>query len=154
AKQALSHHDPQEDRMKRTIYTDDHEAFRESCAAFLDKKVRPHVAEHVSNKGLPREFWTAAGAAGLLGLEIPEEFGGVDAQDFRFNAVWAEELSKVNASISSCVGIHADITVPYIVDLGTPEQRERWLPGCASGEIVTAIGMTEPSGGSDLAALK
>ncbi|WP_293787282.1 acyl-CoA dehydrogenase family protein [uncultured Aeromicrobium sp.] len=140
--------------MQRTIYTDDHEAFRESCAAFLEKRVRPHLEEHLAAKGLPRDFWKAAGAEGFLGLEIPEEFGGVDAQDFRFNAVWAEELSKINASIASCVGIHADITVPYIVDLGTPEQKERWLPGCASGDIVTAIGMTEPSGGSDLAALK
>ncbi len=140
--------------MKRTIYNDDHEAFRESCAAFLAKKVQPHVEEHLAGKGLPRDFWTAAGAEGFLGLEIPEEFGGSDAQDYRFNAVWAEELSKLNASISSCVGIHADITVPYIVDLGTEEQKQRWLPGCASGDIVTAIGMTEPSGGSDLAGLK
>lgn len=140
--------------MKRTIYTDDHEAFRESCAAFLSKKVQPHVEEHLAGKGLPRDFWTAAGAEGFLGLEIPEEFGGADAQDYRFNAVWAEELSKLNASISSCVGIHADIVVPYIVDLGTEEQKQRWLPGCASGDIVTAIGMTEPSGGSDLAGLK
>ncbi|MFD1859074.1 acyl-CoA dehydrogenase [Aeromicrobium camelliae] len=140
--------------MQRTIYTDDHEAFRESCAAFLEKRVRPHLEEHLTEKGLPRDFWKAAGAEGFLGLEIPEEFGGADAQDYRFNAVWAEELSKVNASLSSCVGIHADITVPYIVDLGTEEQKQRWLPGCASGDIVTAIGMTEPSGGSDLAALK
>lgn len=140
--------------MKRTIFDDDHEDFRASCAAFLDKNVAPHVDEHLAAKGLPRDFWLAAGAEGLLSLEIPEEFGGADARDFRFNAVWSEELSKVTAALASCVGIHADITVPYIVDLGTREQKERWLPGAVSGENLTAIGMTEPSGGSDLAALR
>lgn len=140
--------------MDRTIFTEDHEAFRASCAAFLDKHVRPNVEAHAAAKGLPREFWLTAGAEGFLGLEVPEEFGGHEAGDYRFNAVWAEELSKVNASLSSCVGIHTDVTVPYLVDLGTQEQKERWLPGCVSGQIVTAIGMTEPSGGSDLAALR
>ncbi|MCW2789155.1 MAG: acyl-CoA dehydrogenase, partial [Aeromicrobium sp.] len=72
----------------------------------------------------------------------------------RFNAVWAEELSKLNAALASCVAIHSDIAVPYIIDLGTDEQKQRWLPKCATGEVVTAIGMTEPGGGSDLAALK
>ncbi|HPU14360.1 MAG TPA: acyl-CoA dehydrogenase family protein [Aeromicrobium sp.] len=140
--------------MDRTVYNEDHEDFRSSCSAFLDKHARPNADAFVEAKALPREFWTAAGEQGLLGLEIPEEFGGTDAGDYRFNAIWAEELSKVNASVASCVGIHADITVPYIVDMGTEEQKQRWLPGCASGDIVTAIGMTEPSGGSDLAALK
>ncbi|WP_300675946.1 acyl-CoA dehydrogenase family protein, partial [Nocardioides sp.] len=74
--------------------------------------------------------------------------------DFRFNAVLAEELAKVNAALPTCVGIHSDITAPYLVELGTEEQKQRWLPGVASGEILLAIGMTEPSGGSDLAALK
>src|SRR5690606_6548860 len=105
-------------------------------------------------KAFPREFWTAAGAEGFLGLEIPEEFGGAGAGDFRFNAVLAEELSKITAALASCVSIHTDIAVPYLVDLGTQEQKQRWLPGCADGTIVTAIGMTEPSGGSDLAALR
>ena len=140
--------------MDRVIYDEDHESFRQSAAAFIAKNVAPHVEEHLAEKGLPREFWLALGAEGFLGLEIPEEFGGSGAGDFRFNAVFQEELSKVNASIPSCVGIHADITVPYIVELGTQEQKERWLPGCASGEIITAIGMTEPGGGSDLAALR
>lgn len=140
--------------MDRTIYTEDHEDFRRSCAAFLEKKVASELESHLSNKAIPREFWLDAGAEGFLGLEIPEEFGGSEAGDFRFNAVFAEELSKVNAAVSSCVGIHADITVPYLVELGTDEQKQRWLPGCASGEILTAIGMTEPGGGSDLAALR
>ncbi|WP_313409681.1 acyl-CoA dehydrogenase family protein [Aeromicrobium sp.] len=140
--------------MDRTIYSADHEDFRSSCAAFLDKHARPYSDEFVAAKSFPREFWTAAGAEGFLGLEIPEEFGGADAGDFRFNAVLAEELSKVTAALASCVSIHTDIAVPYIVDLGTQEQKQRWLPGCADGSILTAIGMTEPSGGSDLAALR
>ncbi|WP_456698392.1 acyl-CoA dehydrogenase family protein [Aeromicrobium sp. P5_D10] len=140
--------------MKRTIFSDDHEAFRDSCAAFLAKHATPNLEAYLDDKALPREFWLAAGGEGFLGLEIPEEFGGAGAEDFRFNAVWGEELSKLNAALASCVAIHVDIAVPYIVDLGTDEQKQRWLPGCASGEILTAIGMTEPGGGSDLAALR
>ncbi len=140
--------------MQRTIYDEDHEAFRASCAAFLAKHVEPHLEDYLQEKALPRDFWLAAGAEGFLGLEIPEAFGGAEAGDFRFNAVWDEELSKLNAALASCVAIHTDIAVPYLVDLCTEEQKARWLPGCASGEILTAIAMTEPGGGSDLAALK
>ena len=140
--------------MKRTIYDEDHEAFRDSCAAFLAKHVTPNLESYLENKALPRDFWLNAGADGYLGLEIPEEFGGAGAGDFRFNAVWGEELSKLNAALASCAAIHTDIAVPYIVDLGTEEQKQRWLPGVVSGEILLGIGMTEPSGGSDLAALK
>ena len=140
--------------MKRTIYNEDHEAFRASCKAFLDKNAAPNLEEHLENKAIPREFWLEAGRQGFLGLEIPEEYGGSAAGDYRFNAVWAEELSKVNAALSSCVGIHADIVAPYLVDLTTEEQKKRWLPGFCAGEIITAIGMTEPGGGSDLAAIK
>ncbi|WP_373429221.1 acyl-CoA dehydrogenase family protein [Streptomyces sp. V4I23] len=91
---------------------------------------------------------------GLLRLEIPEEYGGGEARDYRYNTVLAEELAKVNAALSSCLGIHTDIVAPYLVDLTTEWQKRRWLPGFCSGQIVTAIGMTEPGGGSDLAALR
>ncbi len=140
--------------MKRTIYDEDHEAFRGSVREFLERSVIPHAEQHIAEKALPREFWLEAGKQGFLGLEIPEEYGGSGAGDYRFNAVLMEELGKVNAALPTCVGIHADITAPYIVELGTEEQKQRWLPGVASGEILLAIGMTEPSGGSDLAALK
>ncbi|WP_137292893.1 acyl-CoA dehydrogenase family protein [Nocardioides dongxiaopingii] len=143
--------------MKREIYGEDHEAFRASVKEFLDRSVVPQVEQHAADKALPREFWTAAGAQGFLGLEIPDQYGGsrdLAEGDYRFNAVLLEELSKVNAALGSCVGIHADIVAPYLVELTTEEQRARWLPGVASGEILTAIGMTEPSGGSDLAALR
>ncbi len=140
--------------MKREIYDEDHEAFRASVKEFVDRSVLPHAEEHIKAKALPREFWLEAGKQGLLGLCIPEEYGGADAGDYRFNAVLQEELAKAGAAYPTCHGIHADITAPYIVELGTEEQKQRWLPGVASGEILLGIGMTEPSGGSDLAALK
>jgi alkylation response protein AidB-like acyl-CoA dehydrogenase len=140
--------------MKRTVYTEDHEAFRASARAWVDREIRPRMEEFIEAKAFPRDTWISAGKQGFLGLEIPEAFGGSDAQDYRFNAVLSEELSSVSAALSSCMGIHADIVAPYLADLCTEEQKERWLPRFCSGELVTAIGMTEPSGGSDLAALK
>jgi long-chain-acyl-CoA dehydrogenase len=140
--------------MERTVYEADHESFRESVKEFLDREVQPHLEDWIEQKAIPREFWLAAGKQGFLGLEIPEEYGGSEAGDYRFNAVLTEELSKVNMALPSCVGIHADIVAPYLVHLTTAEQKQRWLPGFCTGENLTAIGMTEPSGGSDLAALK
>ncbi|MGO4257151.1 acyl-CoA dehydrogenase family protein [Marmoricola sp. RAF53] len=140
--------------MERTIYEDDHEAFRASVKEFLDREVIPQVEEYAEAHRIPRDFWLAAGKQGFLGLEIPEEFGGSEAGDYRFNAVLTEEMAKVNMALASCVGIHADIVAPYLVHLTNDEQRKRWLPGYASGEILGAIGMTEPSVGSDLANLK
>ncbi|GGC70606.1 acyl-CoA dehydrogenase family protein [Hoyosella rhizosphaerae] len=140
--------------MKRTIYEADHEAFRESAREFVSRHVQPRSEELIENKAIPREIWLEAGKAGLLGLEIPEKFGGGEAGDFRFNAVLGEELSRHSAAMASCFGIHSDICAPYLVELTTEEQKERWLPKFCTGELITAIGMTEPSGGSDLAALK
>ena len=140
--------------MERTIYEADHESFRESVKEFLDREVVPHLDEHAEAHGLPREFWLAAGRQGFLGLEIPEEYGGSEAGDYRFNAVLTEELAKVNMTLPSCVGIHADIVAPYLVHLTTEEQKKHWLPQFCTGELLTAIGMTEPGGGSDLANLK
>ncbi|MCA0330326.1 MAG: acyl-CoA dehydrogenase family protein [Actinobacteria bacterium] len=139
--------------MKRRIYDEDHEAFRESARGFLDREVVPRLEEFIEAKAIPRDVWIEAGKQGFLGLEIPEEYGGSAAGD-RFNAVLAEEMSRVSASVSSCLGIHGDVVAPYLRDLTTDEQKQRWLPRFCTGEIVTAIGMTEPSGGSDLAALK
>ncbi|MCW2844177.1 MAG: acyl-CoA dehydrogenase, partial [Nocardioides sp.] len=144
--------------MKREIYDEDHEAFRASVREFLDREVVPHLDEYTQAHGLPREFWTSAGKQGFLGLEVPEAYGGqiedAGAGDYRFNAVLTEELAKVNMTLPSCVGIHADIVAPYLVHLTTEEQKQRWLPKFCTGELVTAIGMTEPGGGSDLANLK
>jgi alkylation response protein AidB-like acyl-CoA dehydrogenase len=143
-----------DDPMDRTIYDDDHEAFRASVKEFLDREVVPHLEEYEKAHALSRDFWLAAGKQGFLGLEIPEEYGGSEAGDYRFNAVLTEELAKVNMTLPSCVGIHADIVAPYLVHLTNEEQKQRWLPPFCTGEMLTAIGMTEPGGGSDLANLK
>ncbi len=140
--------------MKRDLYDADHEAFRDSVRSFLDREVKPHWDDYIAQHQFPREMWRAFGEAGLLGLEIPEQYGGAEAGDYRYNAVLAEELGALSMSIASCHSIHADIVAPYLVELTTEEQRERWLPGFCSGELLTAIGMTEPSGGTDLAGLK
>jgi alkylation response protein AidB-like acyl-CoA dehydrogenase len=139
---------------KHELYEPDHEAFRDSVRSFLDREVKPHWDAYVEAKQFPREMWLAFGRQGLLGLEVAEQYGGSEAGDFRYNAVLCEELGKVSMSLGSCHGIHSDIVAPYLVELTTEEQRERWLPGFVSGEILTAIAMTEPSGGSDLASLK
>ncbi|MFJ2756415.1 acyl-CoA dehydrogenase family protein [Nocardioides sp. NPDC087217] len=140
--------------MNRTLYADDHEAFRGTVRTFLDRSVIPNLDKYAENGILPREFWLEAGELGILGLEVPSSYGGAGVDDFRFNAVVAEELAKVNLALSTAVGIHADTTAPYVAEFGNDKLRQRWLPGIASGEVVLAIGMTEPSGGSDLAALK
>ena len=129
--------------MKRTIYDPDHESFRASVREFLDREVKPHLDEHAVQKAMPRDFWRAAGKQGLLGLEIPEQYGGSEAGDYRFNAVLTEELAKVNMALPSCLGIHADIVAPYLVHLTTEEQKQRWLPTFCTGENLTAIGMTD-----------
>jgi alkylation response protein AidB-like acyl-CoA dehydrogenase len=141
--------------MQRSIYEPEHEALRESVRQFLDRHVRPRYDQFIADRVIPRDVWIEAGKQGFLGLQVPEEFGGGGAgEDYRFTAVMAEELAAVSAAMSSCLGIHADVVAPYLVELTNDEQRARWLPRFCSGEYVTAIAMTEPSGGSDLAALK
>ena len=140
--------------MPRNIYDDDHEAYRSTVREFVERTLKPRAEEMLERKSIPRDIWREAGKQGLFGLGIPEEYGGAGAEDYRFNAVNAEEIAAFNAAASSCFGIHADVCPPYVVDLGTDEQKQRWLPGMASGDLICAIAMTEPSGGSDLAALR
>ena len=140
--------------MPRNIYDEDHEAFRASVKEFVERMLVPRAEEMIRDHTIPREVWLEAGRQGFFGLTIPEELGGAGIDDYRFNAVLGEELAKFNSATASCFGIHSDITAPYIVALGTDEQKQRWLPAVAAGEKILAIGMTEPSGGSDLAALK
>jgi alkylation response protein AidB-like acyl-CoA dehydrogenase len=140
--------------MRRTIFDSDHEAFRATCRTFVDRVLRPDQEKHIADHGFGRDVWLELGRLDLLGLNIPEEYGGTDVQDPRFALVLSEELSKLSFAYPSCIGIHADCVAPYLVDLGTEEQKRRWLPKFCTGELVTAIAMTEPSGGSDLAALR
>ena len=140
--------------MQRTIFDADHEAFRATCRTFVDRHLRPHQEKHIANHEFGREVWLELGKQGLLGLNVPHEYGGSSVGDPRFSLILAEELAKLAFAYSSCVGIHVNCIAPYLVDLCTPEQKQRWLPKFCTGEIVTALAMTEPSGGSDLAALR
>ncbi len=140
--------------MPRNIYSQEHEDFRGSVREFVERTLKPRAEEMIETRSIDRSLWKEAGKQGLFGLDIPEEFGGLGAGDYRFNAIAAEEIAGFNAAVSSCFGIHSDVCPPYIVDLGTEEQKQRWLPGMAAGDLICAIAMTEPSGGSDLAALK
>ncbi|KAB2357001.1 acyl-CoA dehydrogenase family protein [Actinomadura montaniterrae] len=140
--------------MRRTVFEADHELFRESVREFVERTLLPLDEDIRNERMLRREVWLEAGRQGFLGMQVPEEYGGQDAGDFRFNAVIGEELARVAVAYNSIVSIHIDICAPYLLELATDEAKKKWLPGFCTGELITAIGMTEPSGGSDLAALK
>ena len=140
--------------MRRTLYEDDHEAFREAFRSFVDKEIVPHHERWETDGIVPRALFTTAGAAGFLGMDIPEEYGGGGVKDFRFNAVESEELMRSGAAAAGLgLTLHNDIVLPYFLAYCNAEQRERWLPGIASGELITGIAMTEPGIGSDLASM-
>ncbi len=140
--------------MHRRLFEAEHEAFRDSVRTFLAKEVTPHLTAWEADGIVPRELFITAGAAGFLGMAIPEEFGGGGVADFRFNAVLDEEIMRAGAAGAGLgLSLHNDICLPYFLDLATEEQRQRWLPGIASGELITAIAMSEPGMGSDLAGM-
>ena len=140
--------------MNRTIYNEDHEAFRQSYRSWVDNEIVPHDDEWNKAEITPRSLFTNAGSQGFLGFDIPEEFGGGGVEDFRFNAIAAEEIQMAGVTASGLgMTLHNDICVPYFLKYCTAEQKQRWLPGIASGELITAIGMTEPGIGSDLASM-
>ncbi|MFD3331987.1 acyl-CoA dehydrogenase family protein [Streptomyces sp. NPDC058700] len=139
--------------MKRQLYTADHEAFRATVRTFLEKEVLPHYEQWEKDGVVSREVWLAAGRQGLLGLAVDEEYGGGGDPDFRYGAVLAEEFTRAGAP-GLAIGLHNDIIGPYLTSLGTEEQKRRWLPGFCSGELITAIAMTEPGAGSDLQGIR
>ncbi|MCK8678018.1 acyl-CoA dehydrogenase family protein [Streptomyces lichenis] len=139
--------------MKRQLFTPEHDAFRETVRTFLAKEVAPHYESWEKDGIVPREAWLAAGRQGLLGMAVPEEYGGGGIPDFRYSAVLAEEFTRAGAP-GLALGLHNDIIGPYLTGLATEEQKRRWLPGFCTGEIITAIAMTEPGAGSDLQAIR
>ncbi|TGB15005.1 acyl-CoA dehydrogenase family protein [Streptomyces sp. MZ04] len=139
--------------MKRQIFSAEHEAFRETVRTFLAKEVLPHYEEWEKDGIVSRDAWRAAGKQGLLGPAVPEEYGGGGNADFRYSAVIAEEFTRAGAP-GLAIGLHNDIIGPYLTSLATDEQKRRWLPGFCSGEIITAIAMTEPGAGSDLQGIR
>ena len=138
---------------KPSIYTQEHEDFRSTVREFLEREVVPHHDQWEKDGQVSREVWTRAGAQGLLCFDVAEEYGGAGVQDFRYNMVVAEEISRVGAS-GLGFPVHTDVIVPYISSLATDEQKRRWLPGCVSGELISAIAMTEPGAGSDLQGIR
>lgn len=141
--------------MRRDLYDDEHLAFGESFRTFLERDVVDEHERWSADGRLPREILRRAGEQGFLGMAVPEDYGGAGVADFRFNAVLAEEAQRAGlASFGLAVTLHNDICLPYFLELCDERQLERWLPGIASGELITAIAMTEPDAGSDLAALR
>ncbi|GAA2475219.1 long-chain specific acyl-CoA dehydrogenase [Streptomyces thermolineatus] len=139
--------------MRRELFGEEHEAFREVVRTFLAKEVLPHYERWEKAGVVDRGAWLAAGRQGLLGIAVPAEYGGGGESDFRYSAVIAEEFTRAGAP-GMAVGLHNDIVGPYLTGLATEEQKRRWLPGFCSGETVTAIAMTEPGAGSDLQGIR
>jgi alkylation response protein AidB-like acyl-CoA dehydrogenase len=140
---------------RRPIFDDEHEDYRESFRSFLEAEVVPNFAEWDEQGYVSRDLFTKAAEHGFMGMAIPEEYGGPGVDDWRFNVVLTEE--SVRAGVGAAFGgpmLTTDICLPYLLTTATEEQKERWLPGIASGETVMAVAMTEPGTGSDLAAVQ
>ncbi|MFD0774784.1 acyl-CoA dehydrogenase family protein [Streptomonospora algeriensis] len=138
--------------MHRELFGTEHDLFRESVAEFLKREVAPYHGQWEKDGIVPREVWSKAGEVGLLGLGVPEVYGGSGTDDFRFNTVVSEEICRAGASGLGFT-LQNDVIAPYLVRLTTEEQKRRWLPGFCTGELITAIAMTEPGAGSDLQAV-
>ena len=139
--------------MQHTLYEPEHDAFRDAVRSFMVKHVAPHHAEWEKAGIVDRSVWVEAGKQGLLGMDVPEQYGGGGTKDFRYNCIVSEEVTRVGGSGVGFT-LHNDVMAPYLLDLTTEEQKDRWLPGFTSGELITAIAMSEPGAGSDLQGLK
>jgi alkylation response protein AidB-like acyl-CoA dehydrogenase len=140
--------------MERTLFDDEHDLFRDSVRAFIANEVVPHHDAWERAGIVDRSLFTKAGQHGFLGMAVPEEHGGGGVADFRYNVVIAEEVQRAGVNAAGLGWtLHNDICLPYFLTLGTEEQKARWLPGIASGELITAVAMTEPAIGSDLASM-
>jgi acyl-CoA dehydrogenase len=139
--------------VRRDIYTEDHEAFRGLAREFIDKEIAPHYAEWEKAGRMPREIFEKLGGLGILGVAIPAEYGGAGLRDYRYNAVLQEEAARALVTLST-VRTQLDVILPYFLTYADQQQRERWFPGLADGTLLTAIAMTEPGTGSDLAGMR
>jgi len=139
--------------MQRDIFDGEHDAFRSLARTFITKEITPFHDQWERDGQVSRDVWLAAGRAGLLGTDVPEEYGGGGVPDFRYNAVLLEELTKAGAT-GIGFPLQNDVVAPYLLRLADEDQKKRWLPGFCSGEIITAIAMTEPGAGSDLQSIQ
>jgi alkylation response protein AidB-like acyl-CoA dehydrogenase len=137
---------------KYRFETDDHVMFRKSLRKYLEREAVSQYEKWEEDRMVPKSFWKKLGDMGYLCPQVEEAYGGLDL-DFRYAVIIGEELERVGSSLTG-VGLHNDIVVPYIEAYGSIKQKERWLPGCISGDHITAIAMTEPGAGSDLAAIQ
>ncbi|WP_084964802.1 acyl-CoA dehydrogenase family protein [Thermoactinospora rubra] len=139
--------------MERDLFEEEHLLFQQTVREFMAREVAPHHDQWEKDGIVPREVWKRAGEVGMFGFSVPEEYGGAGITDFRYNAVISEEIIRTGASGLGW-GLHNDVVAPYLVELTTDEQKQRWLPGFVSGELITAIAMTEPGAGSDLQGIR
>ncbi len=139
--------------MKRTVFEDEHEALRESTRQYIERELVPNAEKWEEQRMVDRSAFLAAGKYGLIGFNMPEEFGGGGSDDFRFNAVIDEELARYGGPAPS-LSLQNDVVAPYFKHLANAEQKARWMPGIASGELILAVAMTEPGAGSDLAGIR
>ncbi|WP_329304365.1 acyl-CoA dehydrogenase family protein [Streptomyces sp. NBC_00659] len=141
--------------MHRDLFDDTHEDFRSSFRAFVKAEIVPNHEKWEAAGRVDKSMFLAAGAQGFLGMAVPEEYGGLGVDDFRYNVIISEELQRANVIGSGmCITLHNDIVLPYLLGATNEEQRARWLPGFVTGEIMGAISMTEPGTGSDLASVR
>jgi alkylation response protein AidB-like acyl-CoA dehydrogenase len=141
--------------MDRKHFGDDHLAFADAFRAFADKEIVPHFLDWERDGLTPREIFVAAGRSGFLGMAVPEQYGGGGVDDFRFNQALDEQIAHAGIGGTGLgLSLHNDICLPYFLAYTTEEQKQRWLPGIASGELITAVAMTEPGAGSDLAGIR
>ena len=141
--------------VKRKLFEEDHEMFREMAAEFNARAVAPHYTQWDEDHMMPRELWSAAGEQGLLGLAVPEEFGGMGMSDYRFRTVLDEEFAKSNhLAVGLAFHLHDDMVLPHLLAYGSDDLKARWLPGMVSGEKVTSVAWTEPGAGSDLRGIR
>lgn len=139
--------------MRRELFTADHESFRVLAREFIDKYVVENYPDWERAGQMPREIFTRLGELGLLGFAIPEQYGGAGQRDYRYNVVLQEEAARAMVTLST-VRTQLDVILPYFLEYADAAQRERWFPGLASGRLLTAIAMTEPGTGSDLAGVR
>ena len=141
--------------MRRKLFDSEHDAFRASVRSFLEREAVPHHSRWEAAGVVDRELFEAAGAAWFLGIDLPEEHGGGGTRDFRFNLILGEEVQRAGLGGAGLgLTLHNDICIPYFRDLADEQQQRRWVPGICSGELITAIAMTEPGVGSDLASMR
>ncbi|MCM2575911.1 acyl-CoA dehydrogenase family protein [Streptomyces meridianus] len=139
--------------MRRTVFNEDHEAFRETIRDFIATEVVPVYPEWAEAGQAPRDFYKKLGELGVFGIEVPEEYGGAGETSFKFNAVITEECARAGVSFGGS-SVHTALCLPYLLAYANEEQKKRWLPSFVSGDMMTAIAMTEPGTGSDLAGMK